>query len=375
MTITQEPGGGRPLRILVVGTHNHVRQPSMSQFADWFAGALEPVARVTRTKAPSIVLRTGGGQGGLAKWLAYVDQYVLLTLWLAVRHWGHDLVLVADHSNAPAALLVPRGKLVIMVHDTIAIRQARGEIAGAPPVGATGRILQKLVLKGIRRASLLLTNPGPVDPELTALGVNAPRVMVGCPVDPKRLGEASTPADAPQGPFILNVSGDGWRKRKPDMLRLWAAAPDDTTLPTLVLVGFANETTRAELARLDIPGRVRIHTNVSNGELAWFYANCEALIVAGHEEGFCIPVAEASHFGKAVFGPASAPLYPMIFGEAVIPIDLDDPVRGEGQLAARLPVRADTGLAAEVADKWSLARFEERVRAAILTLPRGGLSG
>jgi glycosyltransferase involved in cell wall biosynthesis len=370
MTMTQ-PVGGKPLRILVVGTHDHVRQPSMSQFATWFAEALEPVARVTRTKAPSVTLRSGSGNG-LSKWLAYVDQYVLLTLWLAVRHWGHDLVLVADHSNAPAASLVPRAKRVVMVHDTIAIRQARGEIAGAPPVGATGRLLQKLVLAGVRRASLLLMNPGPVDPELTALGVTAQRAMVGCPVDPKRLGESTPPANPPGGAFILNVSGDGWRKRKPDLLRLWAAAPDDHSLPPLVLVGFTNETTRAELARLDIPNRVRIYTNVSNGELAWFYAHCEALIVAGHEEGFCIPVAEASHFGKAVFGPASASLYPMIFGEAVVPIDLEDPERGAGQLAARLPFRANAELAAEVARTWSLARFDERVRAAVLAMPRSG---
>lgn len=344
----------------------------MSQFALWFEDALRPLGLVRRTKAPSLFHRKGGGTGaGLDKYLSYIDQYVVLTLWLAFRQFAYDLVVVADHSNAPSALLVSRSKLIVMVHDTIAIRQARGEIVGAPPVGLTGRILQRFVLSGIRRAALLLMNPGPVDPELTALGVSAPRAMVGCPVDPNRLGQAVAPADLPPQPYILNVSSDGWRKRKVDLLRLWRAAPDDHSLPTLILVGFTNATTRAELDRLDMPNRVKTYTNVSNGELAWFYDHCEALIVAGHEEGFCIPVAEASHFGKAVFGPRAAPIYPMIFGDAVTLIDLDQPERGAAELAERLSagtaVNAD--LAAATARKWSLDMFNERVRAAVATMP------
>ncbi|NBW07872.1 MAG: glycosyltransferase [Caulobacteraceae bacterium] len=358
--------GGKPLRILVVGTHDHVRQPSMKQFAVWFEDALRPLGSVRRTRAPSVFHRSSGG-----KWLTYLDQYVLMTLWLAVRHLFFDLVVIADHSNSPSALLVPGRKLVVMVHDTTAIRQAKGEIADASPVRWSGRLLQRLVLAGIRRASLLLTNPGPVDRELTALGVSASRAMVGCPVDPKRLGEAVAPADPPVGRYLLNVGGDNWRKRKADLLRLWRAAPHGMALPMLAFVGFTSAETRLELDRLGLQHRVRMWTNVTDGELAWFYENCEALIVAGHEEGFCIPVAEAIHFGKAVFGPASAPIYPMIFGDAVTLVDLDAPQSGARELAVGLAgMGAENPQAADrVKRMWSLERFDERVREAILTRP------
>lgn len=357
----------RPARILVVGTHPHARQRSMTQFAGWFEQALTPIAHVDAIRAPALFRRRPGRMGGLAKWLAYLDQYVVLTLWLAVRSRAYDLVLVADHSNGPSAWLTPRPRRVIMVHDTIPLRQARGELGDAPPVGRAGRWLQSLILAGLNRASLLLINPGPVDAELTALGVTGPRTMVGCPADPQRLDAPTPPVDPPQGPFLLNVGSDGWRKRKVDLVRLWAA-DTDRKLPSLVLVGQTETATVAECERLGLGDRVTFHPNASDAELGWFYRNSSGLVVAGHHEGFCIPVVEAFHCGKPVFAPATATLYPAIFGDAVSLIDMAAPATGAAQLAERLATGSFAS--AEVRDaaarKWSRAAFEARVRAAVL---------
>lgn len=338
----------------------------MTQFAGWFEQALGTIAEVDSIRAPALFRRSSGAMGGLAKWLAYLDQYVVLTLRLAFRHRDYDLVLIADHANAPSAMLTPRSKCVVMVHDTLAIQQARGQLAGAPPVGRGGRLLQTLILAGIRRASLLLINPGPVDAELTALGVSSPRVMVGCPADPERLDVAEAPANAPRPGFLLNVGSDGWRKRKADLLKLWRARSGQG-LPDLVLVGHTDGATRDQVTALDLTDRVILYPSVSNAELGWFYRNCAALVVSGHYEGFCIPVAEASYFDKPVFGPQAAAIYPKIFGEAVSLIDMATPETGAAQLSERIATGrvAPASLRRAVAEKWSRRQFEDRVRAAL----------
>ncbi|MBU1347505.1 MAG: glycosyltransferase [Alphaproteobacteria bacterium] len=361
------------LRILVVGTHPNANQPSMSQFATWFEQALRPLGAVRRISAPAVFKRAPG-DAGAAKWLAYLDQYVVLTLWLAVIHSRHDIIVVADHSNAPAAGLVPRSKLIVMVHDTIAIRQARGEIEQAPPVGATGRLLQRRILAGLRRAALLLLNPGPVERQLAELGVSAPCAMVGCPVDTHRLSEPVAPDGAPTGPYVLNVGGDGWRKRKGDLLRLWAASDQACPLPVLVLAGSTSDATRIELMRLGLQDRVRLYDDVSDGQLAWFYRHSQALVAAGHDEGFCIPVAEACSFGKPVFAPSTAEIYPMIFGDAVTTIDMDDPRAGAVALSRHLgrAVSSSAGSGRAIAEKWSQQAFEVRVRTAVAGMAPAG---
>lgn len=356
----------RPARILVVGTHSHAQQRSMTQFAGWFEQALRPIAEVDSIRAPALFRRSPGAMGGLAKWLAYLDQYVVLTLWLALKSRAHDLVLVADHANGPSLALTPQSKRVIMMHDTLAIRQARGELAGAPPVGRSGRLLQSLIVAGLRRASLLLINPGPVDAELTALGVTGPRVMVGCPPDPERLDAPERPADAPTGAFVVNVGSDGWRKRKIDLVTLWGA-DSGRILPDLVLVGETDDATRIEVERLGLSDRVRLYPNASDAELGWFYRNSSGLVLASHHEGFCIPVVEAFHCGKPVFAPLTATIYPAIFGDAVSLIDMAVPATGVAQLADRLATGryAPAEVREAVARKWSRAAFDTRVRAAI----------
>ena len=360
----------RAPRILVVGTHPNANQPSMSQFAAWFEQALRPLGVVRRVSAPALFKRAPG-DAGAAKWLAYLDQYVVLTLWLALIQARHDI--------APSAGLVPRSKLVVMVHDTIAMRQARGQIDRAPPVGATGRMLQRGILAGLRRAALLLVNPGPVERQLAELGVAAPCAMVGCPVDTQRLSEPTAPADAPAGPYVLNVGGDGWRKRKVDLLRLWAASDPARPLPLLVLAGSTSDATRTELTRLGVQDRVRVYDDVSNGQLAWLYQHCQALVAAGHDEGFCIPVAEAFFFGKPVFAPATAEIYPMIFGDAVTTLDMDNLKAGAIALSRHLARQTSSAASGrEIAETWSLQAFEARVRTAVggMASPRlGGGAG
>ncbi len=134
-----------------------------------------------------------------------------------------------------------------------------------------------------------------------------------------------------------------------------------------MFVGQTSPATRNEIIDMRLEDRLELRDAVPDRELAWFYAHCEALIVAGHDEGFCIPVAEASAFGKPVFAPQAATLYPAIFGDLVIPLDMNDPQAGADQLIRHLHAPADLSAGERVAraGAWSKAAFDTRVRAAI----------
>lgn len=350
------------MRILVVGTHPQVRQPSMSLFAQWLVEACRPLGHVELRQAPAFFLSAGRKGSAAAKWLAYVDQYLLLPLqlWTASRRF--DLVVVADQGNAPSALLVPGRKLVVMVHDTIAMRQALGRIPDAPATGRSGVILQALIRRSVRRARTLLSNPGAIPGEIGHLGLGRHVSVVGCHADYSRL--ASPAAALPvKGPYVLNVASDGWRKRKRSLIPLWKEVQARSGLQ-LVLAGHTDEETLQAFPAAGAPSPVVLN-DVSDGLLARLYSGCEGLISSSHEEGLCIPILEAFHFDKPVFVPDVSPSYADFFGPAVTRLDFDDPARAAERMLSALRTGSDKA-AVRAVQAWAApAAFDRRVREAL----------
>lgn len=358
------------MKILVLGTHRFRNQPSMSLFAQWIAMSLRDHAQVDVTSTSAVFLnRTTSGWAG-AKWLSYLDQFVILPIVLAFTSRSHDLVIVADHSNAFSTVLLPRRKVMAMVHDMIGVRLALDGIPGAPVAGASGRMMQRLVLVGLGRARRLAVTADRVARELLAFGVRTPTTTVGCPLDLERLGDSREPAllaaRIAGRRFVLNVATEDWRKRKPFLVETWSAlanAHPDT--PVLVLAGFTTSETTALAARSG--GAVIVASEISNAELVWLYRNCVATIVGSSEEGFCIPILESLYFGKPVLGVRDG-AYVEIFGDAILTFEVDRPDRVAESVHAILSDerQLQRGLSNrdELVRRYSFSEFSERVAAA-----------
>ena len=352
----------RRMRILVVGTHPHVRQPSMVLFAGWLVNAVRRLGEVEMTSAPCIFLTASRRGSAASKWLAYLDQYVLLPFKLWARSRKFDLVVVADQGNAPSSLLTPRRKLMVMVHDTIAMRQALGRIPEAPRLDSSGVMLQALIRRSVRRARALLSNPGAVPDEIEQLELGRNVTVVGCPADYRRL-QAPSPRSLVEGRYILNVASDGWRKRKHTLIPLWREV---STLCNLKLVLAGSTSPATYQAFLDAGlANVVVLNDISDQDLASLYKHCEALIVPSHEEGLCIPVLEALYFDKQVFTANVSPSYADFFGSAVTRLDLDLPVRAADMLLATLESSPDRMAMRRVQDWSQLSAFDERVSQAL----------
>ena len=333
----------------------------MNLFATWIAEALSPLAEVRMVAAPPVFLNRRTQARAWAKWMAYLDQYVLLTLRLGILSHSYDLVLVADHGNAPSTLLTPASRLAVMVHDTIAMRQALGRIPEAPRTSLSGRVLQAAIRRAIARARLVMSNPGCIPGEIRALGLAEAPVPVGCPIDRRRLDHPPGNA-APERRYVLNVASDGWRKRKTDLIPLWLEVQKREAL-TLVLAG---HTTPDTLRRFTDAGvrDVLVMNDVDEITLADLYRGCQALITVSHEEGLCIPVIEALSFGKLVFAPDISPSYVDVFG-AMVNRFRGSPEDAAKSLLAAIACGSRPDAAATLLDWFSRARFYERVRTTV----------
>lgn len=108
-------------------------------------------------------------------------------------------------------------------------------------------------------------------------------------------------------PFLLLVAQH--RKNKNISLLLEAyhhlllEARSLSPLTRLILVGSPGPETESLCKQIDSLGlqeRVLMLSSISDGELKWLFQNCEVFVAPSSTEGFCIPLAEALHFGCRV---------------------------------------------------------------------------
>lgn len=352
-------------RVLVIGSHKHVRQPSMHLYARWLADALEDFAIVTRSQAPAIFFTQSTNLSGAKKYLFYLDQFLLLPIVLLFWQKSFDAIIVSDHSNAPCAFLVSPKKLIVMVHDSIAIRGALGKIPEYDRrVGALGTLLQRLIVIALRRASAVFANPGPLPQELRDLGVTAHIEVLGCPLDVARLKALPArrpPALTTPNKFALYVGSDIARKRKRALVDIWSSEVLKNSPYDLVLAGFTGDKNRKLFEQL-APGRVLFVNDASEAELRWLYERCSCFITASAHEGFCIPVLEASLFEKCVVTPDTS-FFVDVFAEnvnAILKFDGHDDRRILDAIEQFDPSQYELSRAQLLA-RYSFREFTERV--------------
>src|SRR5256714_14660012 len=142
--------------ILLIGNYPLERQQSMERFAMMMVDVRPAAgiqAEVIRPQPFFGRFRFAGRFIG--KWLAYLDKFVLFRRALARKLRERPaLVHICDHSNAMYARAVRELPVVVTCHDLLAVRGALGEATDCP-ASATGRILQRWIVRGLGSARAL----------------------------------------------------------------------------------------------------------------------------------------------------------------------------------------------------------------------------
>src|SRR5436305_1113177 len=220
--------------VLLIGNYPIDRQQSMQRFATMMLQGLTAAGISAEIAAPSPVLGKFSGAGNfLGKWLAYIDKFVLFPRRLRARTASRPAIVhICDHSNAMYGANVASVPVVVTCHDLIAVRSALGEELHCP-VSFTGRLLQRWILRCLRRADAvvcvskatrddaerLVSRDGP-SPKLETInnGLNYPYRKLAHEDAIARLN-AIPGFDLP---FVLHVGSNLPRKNRDAVLRIFA---------------------------------------------------------------------------------------------------------------------------------------------------------
>lgn len=338
----------RPLKILLLGNYDNLRQQSMQRFADMLRERLAAAGHEVRLVRPPVWLgRLRRGETGLAKWIGYLDRFVLYPPLLRRQIRWADVVHICDHANAVYRPQLGNKPHVVTCHDLLAIRAALGEIADSP-TGWSGRIYQRWILRSLSQARSIACVSHQTAEELRRIAdipeahITVVHNALNYPYHPMPAAEADAHLHAmdldPLQPFFVHVGGNQWYKNRLGVLRLFAELIKQPAFPQHRLVMAGKPWTgamRALAADLKLTHRVDERVEVSNEQLRALYSRAEALLFPSLAEGFGWPIAEAQACGCPVVTTNRPPMTE-VGGEAAIYIDPEDPAEAAQRIAQAL---------------------------------------
>ena len=313
------PAGEKPV-VVLIGNYPIDGQESMLRFRNMIQDGLESSGYATESIFPQGYLGRIVKKGVLAKWLGYIDKYLLFPPALSMRLGGirrkfpdrKIVVHICDHSNAVYAALARRWfPVLVTCHDLLAVRGALGEDTDCPASGF-GKLLQSAILRGLNQATsvacvsrstqsdlIRLTGPDMVQrSEVIPLAQNYPyRALPREEALPvlKRAGLELTYRG-----FVLHV-GSALRRKNREALLLSVARIKDEWPGQIVFAGeplTSEERTLA--ASLGLEERVREIKRPDNETLRALYSAAHCFIFMSRFEGFGWPILEAQISGCPV---------------------------------------------------------------------------
>lgn len=318
-----------PPSVLLIGNYAPDRQESMQRFARTLAEHLPARGFPVQLLQPAPVLgRWRPGAHGIGKWLGYLDKLVLFPRVLTraihqARAGGGKLVVhVCDHSNAVYARLLREVPHLVTCNDLLAIRSARGEFP-RHRTRWSGRILQRLILRGLRRARRVtcishataedarrLLSGSAAHIDVTHMGLNHPYTPM--PLPEARARVAALAGWSEPRPYLLHVGGEQWYKNRAGAVKIYAVlrAQLGESAPELLLAGSPPAGESAALLHSDRQLARHVHAvgEIDNETLRACYSVAELLLFPSLEEGFGWPMIEAQACGCRVLTTAKPPM-------------------------------------------------------------------
>ncbi|MEY2541327.1 MAG: hypothetical protein QOI22_929 [Verrucomicrobiota bacterium] len=321
--------------VLLIGNYSPDQQQSMQRFNTMMLQGLTAAGIKAELIKPAPFLGNFRALGCfIAKWLAYIDKYVLFPFCLRKKlDTCPSLVHILDHSNAVYVARCERAPVLVTCHDLLAVRGALGEETDCP-ASLTGRVLQRWILNGLRQADHVACVSqatakdaehliGKTHPTISVvyLGLNYPYRKLETEVARARLAKiAGFDVDFP---FVLHVGSNLRRKNRDGVLRVFALTKDKWK-GQLVFAGDLLSPQLLSLAtELGVADRIIQVQNPDNETLEILYSCAHALLYPSRFEGFGWPIIEAQACGCPVLCSKSGPL-PEAAGDAGLFRDVDD---------------------------------------------------
>ncbi|HXG69778.1 MAG TPA: glycosyltransferase, partial [Gemmatimonadaceae bacterium] len=298
---------------MLVGNYAADRSESMNRYAEMLERVLTDSGHAVRLVIPPRVFgKLTKDATSPAKWLGYLDKYLIFPRRLNKDAAWADIVHITDQGNGSYARLLRRHVTVITCHDMFAIRAGLGTVPDHS-LKYTGRVLQASNRKGLEAADAVICVSDYTKEELLRFTACDPaRVRVAYnplnyPYTPATRGEIDATlvhvgAD-PHDQYFLHVGGNYPYKNRPGVVRIFSELR--RTAPyrdaKLVMAGARWPTElRETVAMLGLTELVLEVETPTNEALRALYSGALALIFPSFYEGFGWPLVEAQACGCPV---------------------------------------------------------------------------
>lgn len=367
------------MKVLLVGNYPADGQKSMQAYAQMLLGGLRAAGVEVELMAPRPVLlrllRANASVSGLAKWIGYIDKFVIFPLSLARAARRFDRTHVCDHSNGLYLFGLPRERSSITCHDVIAIQAARGLVDGWH-TGFTGKVLQALNFHGMARARRIvcvsdLTRMHLLDlrddlAQRTSVVRNALHSAFHPDPDWRAVLGANGYGALGTRPYFLHVGSGHPRKNRVAVTRIFAHLQRMPRFAAAQLV-FVGPPPDAAMREVIATGgfAASVHTveDASHSLLVALYSGAQAMIFPSLNEGFGWPVIEAQACGCPVFASGIDPL-PEVGGAAAVYFDPADSARA-ADLVARANFERMTLAGLDNASRFSIDEMTRKLIATV----------
>lgn len=263
----------------------------------------------------------------LRKYLAYIDKYLLLSIWLLFNAHRYSLIHIADHSNSPYVFFCPRDRCIITCHDLLAVRAAFGDHELGCQTSSFGIWLQRSIMAGLKHARNLVfvsTNTfndyqqlcGKLTKQRTAVICNPLNgvFLPGASYDSLKPEEASL---VPRVPFLLMVGSSHPRKNRRTALESLALLSSES--PYLLVFAGAplSKEDGVMIRHHQLQHRVVSLVSPSHELLNVLYCKAHSLVFPSLSEGFGWPLIEAQACGCPVIA-SNVTCIPEVAGEGAL---------------------------------------------------------
>lgn len=307
--------------IVLIGNHPNDRSESMDRFVNLLWAALKEQGVAVEILKPKRFLARLCHRGtGMGKWLAYFDKFVVFPRMLKHRlkqlskSGTRFVVHICDQADAIYVPTIYKFPHVVTCHDLIAIRSALGEFP-EHPTRTTGKIYQRWILNGLRRASAVVCDSEATRTDLLRVArangqnVSVVKLALNYPYRPMTNEEGGPLIESVfnrcgmkrPGNYLFHIGVNIWYKNLLGLIRIYKALTKISEPPPLILAGQSpGQELQALIQSEKLQNRVFAVGKVSNEELNALYSKAEALIFPSLIEGFGWPVIEAQACGCPV---------------------------------------------------------------------------
>lgn len=370
------------MRILLISNYRPDAQQSMQRYADWLARSLASRGHQVSVIRPEPFFSrlTCGVRrlGVLAKYLGYIDKFVIFPFKLRTEARKHDLTHILDHSNSMYLAHLRGRRALITVHDLLAVRAGRGDFPEAH-TGWSGRILQRWILRSLAIAPRFTCVSQKTAADLFMLLPQTRREVVTVIPNPlnwpykptaTRPAFAGIPephrAELTRGaPYFFHVGSVQWYKNRLGVLKIFnelRKLPGYTDA-RLLMAGRLWTKPMHEFHRAEKLGDVAFELGtLDTAELESYYSHAMALLFPSLEEGFGWPILEAQACGCPVITTNRPPMN-WVAGAgdefnppAAVLIDPTNPTAAAAAIAVQLAPQRDALIQAGFKN---LLRFNE----------------